>query len=376
MKTAFVEGVDGKLVDVETAIALMRDTAARETRVRVRTALLALGYSQSLRDLGDWMGGHASARTIFVPSIRTTSFDLAIAMAYVESEFEGLVLGELSLDGKVRWCRGIIPMVRRAREAGIRTVIVPAGEGTREARMVEGMEVISVDTLEHALSGINVPVLERSLEEVGRPHRGRLPDRSDLPENLHASFDEALAKVRRGEHVLLRGPLACGKTMLARRIPTALEPMSPEHQFEVISIYNAAGLRAGPPAPRPFRAPHHTASTAALVGGGAMIRPGEMTLAHRGVLYLDDVTEFPRRTLEAVAHAARKGEVEHVRTNRVIKMPSQVRVVAATGLCPCGRTGTIRCRCTASMIESFERRWRWFVEELDMTVIDLPRRMK
>jgi magnesium chelatase family protein len=333
--------------------------------VRVRSSLKV----NKLETLGldDWwkeMRGDGSDGTV-----RSTGFDLAIALkflspVYGSALFDGLVVGELSLNGDVRRVRGLIPMLRAATVGGIERALVPTCQ-IHEARFVKGIELVPVSHIMDVIEK-REPALPR---KVLAPIQ---PSPYDLPPNLKEPFERAREAVRAGKHVLLVGPLGSGKTMIARRLAAQLEPIHEGIALVIAAIRSASGLPiigdlAG--VRRPFRAPHHTASAAAILGGTRPVRPGEVTLAHEGILFLDDLPEFPFRVLEGVRHAATNwysGAGMHDP-----RLPSKIIVVAAMPRCPCDPLAGRACRCSPRAVVRWKARVQPFIEALKMERIEL-----
>lgn len=318
------------------------DAAAREVRIRVRTAL-----AQSELD-------HPPGNTVRVepPQRRGTSLDLAIAVAACGPAApcrDTLFLGELSLAGGLRPVRGLIPSLLEARREGISNAIVPSCQ-LAEARLVDGIETYGAASLAEVVDFVTARAsLPRARDTAGPPYSAH-----DLAPVM--GLDEAKRALRvaaAGAHsTLLIGRFGSGKTMLARRVPQWMEELSAEQAVEVATTHSAAGLEVRVPIRRPFRAPHRTASSAALLGGGDPVRPGEVTLAHHGVLLLDDAAEFARGLVDDVLRAASRGYVSIHRRGEVIAMPTRALVIGAMAPCPCGHRGDPQrqCACTTEQI--------------------------
>jgi len=268
--------------------------------------------------------------------------------------------GEVALDGGVRPVPGIISMGESARRADLRAFLVPL-QGLREASAVEGLAAVGVCDLGEAVQVLKDPRLRDRLVERGRRWLRRTsvlsegrPDELDLLDAAgHRQAKRALEIAAAGRHhVLLVGSPGAGKTMLARRVPSILPPLTASEALEVTRIWSVAGLTrsSGLIRFRPFRAPHHTASRSALVGGGSMPRPGEVSLAHKGVLFLDELPEFARDCLESLRQPLEEGRVTVSRKSGSFSFPAACTLVAAMNPCPCGWAGhpTRACRCPAA----------------------------
>src|SRR5436305_132378 len=337
--TFALEGVDSREVTVEVdlrrglpafTVVGLPDAAVRESRERVRAAMLNSGLEFPLKRL---------TANLAPAHLRKAgpSFDLALAVAVLSASGQlpreelgrYAVCGELSLGGALRPVAGAVAVADGARRAGYERLIVPV-ENAGEAALVDGIEVLGVPSLDRIVELF----AGRWAPDPPRPHepaRGQMPspDLRDVRGQQDAKRALEIAAAG-GHNVLMIGPPGAGKTMLARRVPGILPPPSYEEAVEITRIHSVAGLSHGRlAAERPFRAPHHTISAPGLVGGGSTPRPGEVTLAHRGVLFLDELAEFSRSALEALREPLGEGRVEITRGQRTIGFPAAVMLVGA-----------------------------------------------
>jgi magnesium chelatase family protein len=364
--TFALEGVDAREVTVEVdvrrglpvfTIVGLPDAAVREARERVRAALLNSELEFPLQRLT------ANLAPAWVRKAGA-SFDLALAVGVLVASGQvpadalaGLaVSGELSLGGELRPVRGALAISLGCRAAGLRRLIV-APESAAEAALVEGVDVCPVPTLARLvdfLHGRWAPDAPATLRH-GEGAIAEVPDLADV--RGQADARRALEIAAAGGHSLLMvGPPGAGKTMLARRLPGILPPLTRDEAIEVTRVLGVAGIGHGGLADRrPFRAPHHTITAQGLVGGGARPRPGEVTLAHRGVLFLDELAEFSRPALEALRQPLERGEVDITRGQVSLRFPARVMLVAAANPCPCGHPGD-RCSCGTVVRERYRAR--------------------
>jgi magnesium chelatase family protein len=352
-------GLAGSVVEVEADLSSqlpafviigLPDAALGEARERVRSAATNAGCPLPARRLTVNLSPAALPK-------QGSGFDLAIAMACLAAA--GIVdavsvdrfvhLGELGLDGRLRPTHGILPSVLAAARAGLERVMVPAANAD-EARLVPGVEVVGVVSLldaavrhggrfdDAAVTGIEPVLVETGADASGEVDRIPAGDLGDVVGNPQA-IDALLTAAAGGHHLLLAGPPGAGKTMLASRLPGILPDLSPEAALEVASLRSLAGRRVGETLSvrPPFEAPHHTASAAAMVGGGSrLIRPGAAARASHGVLFLDEAPEFPSSVLDALRQPLESGEISIHRANAVATYPARFQLVLAANPCPCG----------------------------------------
>ncbi|AUX41555.1 magnesium chelatase [Sorangium cellulosum] len=341
----------------------LAEASVRESRVRVRAALQQLGVE---------LDEYVITVNLAPADLKKSggAYDLAIAIAALAAlgkvPSDGLdrigLLGELSLSGAVRPVRGVLPALRGAAEQGILRAIVPQGNA-REAASVAGIEVLVAEHLGQVVAHLR--------GQKALPGAGAAPAVAVEPSAAAVDLAEvrgqhgarrALEIAAAGAHnLIMMGPPGSGKTMLSRRLPTVMPPMTYDEALDVTAIHSVAGLLSpdrGLVATRPFRAPHHTVSTAGLVGGGDPIRPGEVSLAHHGCLFLDELLEFRRGVLEALREPLEEGTVALCRARARVVFPARPMLVAAINPCPCGFYGDRgnRCVCSIDRVRSYRAR--------------------
>ncbi|MDO8687930.1 MAG: YifB family Mg chelatase-like AAA ATPase, partial [Dehalococcoidales bacterium] len=311
------------------------------------------------------------------------AYDLPIALGVLLSSEQVsaditpyLLLGELSLDGSLRHTNGVLPLVALAHEQGFSTVIVPAADA-REASLIEGIKITPISSLAQLVSylrgEISAPEYEAEEAEEYIPPAASFTDMAYIKGQEHVKRALEVASAG-GHNVIMTGPPGSGKTLLARSLPSILPPMSNEEALEVTKIYSVSGLLPSA-APlmrqRPFRAPHYTISNAGLVGGGHWPRPGEISLSHRGVLFLDELPEFGHSLLETLRQPLEDKMVTISRAQGSVSFPANFMLVGAMNPCPCGYYGDPRrqCTCPPSLVSRYQQRMSGpFIDRVDIFV--------
>ena len=369
-KSYALNGVEGYEVAIEVDLNAglpaydtvgLADTAIKESKERVRSAIKNSLLTYPIRKI-----------TINLAPADTkkegSHFDLAIALGILiaNEEIESntykdyIILGELSLDGSINSIRGVLPLIISAIQNGHRKFILPA-KNAKEASYISGIEVYAFDKLAEVVDFLTGKSEGKPLETsefvaISKANKYNV-DFSEVKGQLVAKRALEIA-VAGGHNVLMIGPPGAGKTMMAKCVPTIMPDMTFEEAIEVTKIHSVAGIldnSVGIVVSRPFRTPHHTATVPALMGGGTNARPGEISLAHNGVLFLDEMPEYQRRTLETLRQPLEDGVAVVSRSKRTLEYPARFMLVASMNPCPCGNLGskTQECKCTPSEIHRY-----------------------
>ena len=390
VNSASIHGLDGELVTVEVDISRglpnifivgLPDAAVSEAKERVRSAIRnsALSFPPNSKVVVNL--SPADTRK------EGPGYDLPIALGVIMATGQvvadiedAIVIGELALDGAVRPVRGVLPMVAVARARGVTRAFVPAANAA-EAALVSGVTVYAIDSISTLAAfllgapGLEPFVPDPTAETFTETYTGT--DFADVVGQEHAKRALEIAAAG-GHNAIMRGPPGSGKTLLARAMPSILPPMTDEESMEVTRIYSVAGLLptgASLIRTRPFRSPHHTVSNAGLVGGGSIPRPGEVTLAHRGILFLDELPEFDPRILEVLRQPLEDRQVSISRAKQNVTFPANFSLIGSMNPCSCGWYGDPEreCTCPPQLVSRYQRRISGPLLDRVDVFIDVPR---
>ncbi len=368
--TAQLHGLETEIITVEVDISNglhafsvvgMGDRSVTEAKDRISAAIKNSNYTSPKQKNQKVVISLAPADI----KKEGANFDLAMAIAYLSAVDEInfnpehiLILGELSLEGEVGKIHGVLPMICRAPKYGFTSVFIPEKNG-KEASLARNIKIYPINSLreiiDHITGAHKIEPLKHTLCD-DYVHDISLIDMKTIRGNEVAKRGLEIAAAG-GHNVIMYGPPGTGKTMLAHSFASILPALSYEHAVEVTGIHSAArALQDNLIYKPPFRAPHHTASYPSIVGGGAFPKPGEITLAHRGILFIDEFPEFDRKVIEALRQPLENGTITISRARGVITFPAQCIFLASMNPCPCGKNGTVHCTCSPHIVENYRRK--------------------
>ncbi|MFI3167064.1 MAG: YifB family Mg chelatase-like AAA ATPase [Bacillota bacterium] len=367
IKTFGLFGIEGYEITVEVNVAMgmpafnlvgLPDSSVRESKERVKTAIENSGYKARQQKVTINLSPADKKK-------EGTFFDLPIAVGIlsatnvVKTDEETIFVGELSLDGGINGVRGILPIIISAKEHGYKKFVIPV-DNVNEASYIEGIEVYAVKSLHGLVGHLNG---EKPIKKAVQREFSQIVEQEEFPRDLSQVKGQIIAKrameiaVAGGHNLLFVGAPGMGKTMLAKCLPSIMPTLRPSEALEITKIHSISGTldsSVGIITQRPFRTPHHTATTPALCGGGTNAMPGEISLATHGVLFLDELPEYNRQTIEALRQPLEDRVISVARANQKAMYPANFMLVASMNPCPCGNFGSSKpCRCTTSQISKY-----------------------